>query len=97
MKRPEESIISARAEYADRLSDRAVNAFTTIADRCGNRLMQDAARLDALSPLKVLSRGYSLAFKDGLTVKSSDCIEVGDEISLKFSNGRAKCRVTEKE
>ena len=98
LKRPEESIISARAEHADRLSDRAADAFSDIVDKCGSRLMQDAARLDALSPLKVLSRGYSLAFKDGTTViKSSDCIEVGDEISLKFSNGGAKCRVTEKE
>ena len=97
LKRPEESIISERAEYADRLSDRAVNAFSAISDRCDNRLMQYAARLDALSPLKVLSRGYSLAFKNGLTVKSSDCIEVGDEINLRFSDGGVKCRVTEKE
>ena len=97
LKRPEESIRSERAEYADRLSDRAVNAFSAISDRCDNRLMQYAARLDALSPLKVLSRGFSLAFKDGLTVKSSDCIEVGDEINLRFSDGGVKCRVTEKE
>lgn len=53
-----------------------------------------AAALDAMSPLKVLSRGYAIAFDDkGETVKSVDNIEAGDKLSVRLSDGLAACTV----
>ena len=51
------------------------------------------AKLDALSPLKTLTRGYIIAEKEGKMVKSIQDIEKDDEISLRFSDGQAKAKI----
>ena len=50
-----------------------------------------AAKLDALSPLKVLSRGYSIVYKDGEVQHSVEGIRSGDKLSLRLSDGRIEC------
>ena len=49
---------------------------------------KEIAKLDALSPLKTLSRGYSLTEKDGKIVKSKDDIEKNDKIKIIFTDGK---------
>ena len=51
------------------------------------------SKLDALSPLKTLSRGYSLVEKDNKIVKSVKQLNAGDEIEIRFADGKvnAKC------
>ena len=46
-----------------------------------------AGRLDALSPLKVISRGYGLIKKDDKVVSSVSDFNVGDSVSVKLSDG----------
>lgn len=58
------------------------------------RYVRAAAYLDAISPLKVLARGYSLATRDDQLIKSIKQLSIEDEFSLKLSDGAAKCRVT---
>lgn len=56
--------------------------------------MQNTAKLDALSPLKVLSRGYAVARKeDGGIVKSVRDVSQGEKINLKLSDGDVLCGV----
>lgn len=54
-------------------------------------------KIEAYSPLKVLLRGYSIASNntDGSIIKSVKEMSQGDIISLRFSDGTAKCSVTE--
>jgi len=53
-----------------------------------------AAGLDALSPLKVLGRGYGIAQKeDGTILRSVRETETGAEIGLRLSDGTLHCRV----
>ena len=54
-----------------------------------------AAGLDAMSPLKVLARGYSVAQKEGAVVKSVKDIKAGDGITLSLADGSVDCTVTE--
>ena len=55
-----------------------------------------ASSLDAMSPLRVLSRGYAVAKdKTGSTVKSAAQLHPGDRLSLRFADGCADCRVEE--
>ena len=57
-----------------------------------------ASALDALSPLKVLGRGYSvIQDKEGAVLASVDQMEIGQEVELRLADGRATCRVEGKE
>ena len=61
------------------------------------RFARLCAELDAMSPLKVLGRGYSIVQKDGRTVTSHGQVEPGDQLNVQLSEGRLLCRVLEKE
>ena len=53
-----------------------------------------AASMDAMSPLRVLSRGYSLTEDElGNTVKRASQLREGERIKLRFAQGSADCRV----
>ncbi len=62
------------------------------------RYIAVTAKLDAMSPLKVLTRGYAMAQKsDGTVVKSASQVELGENIALRLGQGRVKCTVMGKE
>lgn len=53
--------------------------------------------LEAVSPLKVISKGYSAVFKDGgKLVKSVDDLSEGDEVSFKLTDGSINAKVVSK-
>ncbi len=58
-------------------------------------LSKMAASLDALSPLRVLGRGYSIAEKGTQVVRSVLDISVGDKIRLRFIDGLADCEINQ--
>ena len=55
-------------------------------------LEQQVSLLESLSPLNTLSRGYAVARKNGAAVSAAQ-LAADDEISLRFSDGEAACRV----
>jgi len=58
------------------------------------RLGQAGARLDALSPLASLGRGYSICLKpDGSIVSRIAQVGAGDDVRLRVSDGAIDCRV----
>ena len=54
-----------------------------------------SAGLDAMSPLKVLGRGYAIARNEGGVVSSVTRTEPGEELSVMVSDGVLRCRITE--
>jgi exodeoxyribonuclease VII large subunit len=64
--------------------------------RRGSALAALAARLDAVSPLRVLERGYAVAtnLRDGRVVIDAAAVEVGDELDLRLRRGRLRARTT---
>lgn len=57
-----------------------------------------AAALEALSPFRVLSRGYSIAQKeDGTVLSSIQQVSVGEALSLRLADGQVTCTATGKE
>jgi exodeoxyribonuclease VII large subunit len=59
------------------------------------RLEGLAARLDAMSPLKVLARGYAIATRsDGRAVRDASDVAAGDPILLRVRSARIDARVT---
>lgn len=88
---------SKRAEL-DYMKDK----FIAAADRSNvakrREFVRLAASLDAMSPLKVLGRGYAIAADDkGQLVRSVSNIKPDDKIRLSVSDGVIKCRVEESE
>lgn len=53
-----------------------------------------AAALDAMSPLKVLGRGYAIAVReDGLIIKTTADVETGDRLTIRLKQDEIKCEV----
>ncbi len=62
------------------------------------RLGRLAASLDAMSPLKVLGRGYAIAQKeDGSVLSSVEQAEAQDRVHLRLADGTLSCRVEGKD
>ena len=57
-----------------------------------SRYVELVAKLDALSPLKTLTRGYVLTEKDGVLVKSAQDLKKDDIVKLKFYDGEKNAR-----
>lgn len=75
------------------LADRAEASVTDAIRNRSNDLRVISGKLDALSPLAVLSRGYSIVEKDGAVVFGVDRIKQGDNVSLRFKNGVANATI----
>ena len=75
------------------ISERLENLTINAVNNNKNKLGALAGKLDALSPLGVVSRGYALAENKGKIVKSTADVSVGDDISLKVSDGTVTAKV----
>ena len=58
-----------------------------------HKCVELVSRLDTLSPLKTLTRGYCLTEKEGKIISSSKDLNKDDEILLKFSDGNKNAKV----
>ena len=80
------------------LQNRLVSAQSRIVDRKKQQFVANVSKLDAMSPLKVLTRGYALAHTDdGTLLKSVSQVEAGDRIVVDLSDGKLTASVLEKE
>lgn len=80
----------------DTLAGRLENAARTVLRGDVQRLGAAAGRLNALSPLNVLERGYSVAVSDGKAVRSLSDVVTGSELWTTVADGRIKSVVTDK-
>lgn len=71
----------------DELSDRIHIGVRKGLTRDQAQLAQLSGRLDAMSPLRVLERGYVVVTQDGSAVTSSARLSPGDAVRLRFADG----------
>ncbi|MEZ0480449.1 exodeoxyribonuclease VII large subunit [Planococcus sp. SSTMD024] len=74
------------ASLKERLDQRIANVFL----QREQQLKSAIRTLDALSPLKIMDRGYAIPFKEGGVVKSVDQLELGDRLSLSLKDGEVE-------
>ena len=68
--------------------------MTARIDNAKRQLALRASSLDAMSPLKVLERGYAIAHDEhGRAIRDAAEISVGDELRLRLWKGELDCRV----
>ncbi len=92
----ERSVEQARLRFA-RIADRPLAAIKSALEARMRLLTTAAGRLEALSPLAVLARGYSVTTLRGSSVpiRNSSEVRVGDLIETRFANGTIASQVIE--
>jgi len=75
--------------YVQRLENRVRN----VQKHNQTQYVKLITKLDTLSPLKTLTRGYTLTEKDDKIVKSVKELNSGDEVKLRFFDGEKVARV----
>lgn len=94
LKNPEKIIENCEL-YLDTLTSKINNNFKDIFAKYSSDFTILCSKLDSLSPLKVLARGFSIAKKDENIIVNSKNLSVGDSISIQFADGSAKAEITE--
>jgi exodeoxyribonuclease VII large subunit len=89
-------------EIQQRLDDLSIDLtrrFRNRLARLQDQLAHEGRRLDALSPLAVLDRGYSITHKipEEKIVRDTATLAIGDLLRVTFAKGKSICRVEEKE
>ena len=51
------------------------------------------AKLDAYSPLKTLTRGYSITQKEGKIITKQAELELGDVVEIRFMDGSRQAKI----
>ncbi len=73
------------------------SGITQLLENRRQRLAIQVHRLNAISPLAVLGRGYAIVRRlpEGTIVRSSEMVESGDRVEARLGKGRIRCRVEE--
>ena len=69
------------------------NSVTTTLQQAQKNAGKVIAKLDTLSPLKTLARGYCITQKEGKVINKAEYLKKEDEISLLFCDGEKKAKV----
>ncbi len=86
--------LARQAENCDRYASRLANLGEHLTDKGAAQLSRYAASLDALSPLKVLSRGYAIAKDEaGHVVKSARDVAPGQDLTVQLGEGSVHAKV----
>jgi len=82
-----------RVQRVDELAMRLPEALRRRLENLGLRLGAAAGRLDAISPLNVLARGYAIATSKGKVLTSARQVKRGDPVTVRLSEGEINCEV----
>lgn len=96
--RPEETFCGARQQSVDYLTRRLEQGMRHVIARESAHLANLAARLDNLSPLATLARGYSIctARDSGQVLSDSSEVNTGDKLAVRLYQGLLHCIVEAK-
>lgn len=89
-------IVQNKQLDVDRISDKIESSIKFALQNSTNHAANLASRIDALSPLKVISRGFSAVSMNGGYITSADKLSIGDNITVEFYDGNIDCTITDK-
>ena len=90
------SYLEQRRKNLELLKNKLISNQNQQINSAKARYIAMTSKLDAMSPLKVLTRGYAMAQReDGTVLRSVSQVETGDSITISVSDGRFCASVTE--
>ena len=69
------------------------NSILNIYNKNKTNMVKQISKLDALSPLKTLTRGYSIVEMDGKAIKTVKDLKKDDEVDIRLIDGKAKAKI----
>lgn len=90
-----ERLINKKRDEASRLEEKATMLMRSILEQKRGLLINSASKANAISPLMTLSRGYSLAEKDGHIIRSTHDVIVGDRLTITVCDGTFDAKVVD--
>ena len=88
--------LQQRSRSLELMKNRLISAQQNNLSRKNQRYIANVSKLDAMSPLKVLTRGYSMSqTENGQVLRSVSQVHTGDQIQVSFSDGSLLANVTE--
>ena len=85
----------SKKHQLDSYENRLLNSIKINLSRYQNQTNKMIQLLDAYSPLKVLSRGYSVTYKNDKVITSVDDVQIEDKLTIRLSNGTLVTKVEE--
>ena len=85
--------INERAILLDTLVKSLTNSTRLKINDCRKEFVEVATKIDSLSPMKTMARGYSIVEKDGKIVKKVNDVQKDDELSIRLSDGQITTKV----
>ena len=90
-------------EHAVRLRSEQLSAVTAALHRSGSQIMQQhiqqwqllTGRLEAVSPVAVLQRGYALVYHEDSLLRKADAVQPGDTVQIRLAEGSLTAEVKE--
>lgn len=73
------------------------NLLVSTKEKKKHEYLNLVSTLDALSPLKVINRGYSIVEAKGKTINSIEHVNINDELKIRLKDGRVSAKVMSKE
>ena len=92
MRQPD-AYLQQQVLHLEMLRQRLEHSGEVVLGKNRQRFERTAAKLDALSPLKVLGRGYAMVTREETVIRETAQLNPGDAISVSLSDGTAQCTV----
>ena len=90
--------LEQRRQILDMQKNRLAHVAQKILQRNNQRYIAAVSKLDAMSPLKVLTRGYAMAQREnGEVVRSVSQVELGEKISVSLADGKLSAVIMDKQ
>ncbi len=93
LQRASDAMISARTAMISDIPSRLRRASEALCAERRQAMELNEQYIRMVSPEYILQRGYTLTFKEDRIVKSAEGLSVGDEITVKFSDGEKKGKI----
>ncbi|WEG14319.1 exodeoxyribonuclease VII large subunit [Pullulanibacillus sp. KACC 23026] len=91
-----ESQVNRSAKDLEHMTGRLTRSMAALQKTKQQSFRFTLSQLNALSPLAIMERGYSLTYKKGTIVKRVDQVQVEDELAVKLTDGSIDVKVMKK-
>lgn len=85
--------INERAILLDNFVKSLTNSTRLKINDCKKEFIEVATKIDSLSPMKTMARGYSIVEKDGKLIKKVSDVKKDDELSIRLTDGQITTKV----